>query len=96
MGRPPSRANFLVSHVNGAPSFVRKYRKSWLAQGSSVRRVALASTRKKLCLYKRVLKQLCAPSFGLNVSRPPMILTIGRSNYVLLLLNHSSKFEGEK
>ena len=30
-----------VSHVNGSPSFVRKFRKSSLAQGSSGRRVTL-------------------------------------------------------
>ena len=42
LGRSPFRPSQLfVSHVNGSPSFVRKYRKSWLAQGSSGSRVTL-------------------------------------------------------
>ena len=34
-------SQLFVSHVNGSPSFVRKCMKSWLAQGSSGRRVTL-------------------------------------------------------
>ena len=45
-GNPARRVTLLaeptfVSHVNGSPSFVRKCMKSWLAQGSSGRRVTL-------------------------------------------------------
>ena len=36
----PAEPIFCFS-VDGSPSFVRKYRKSWLAQGSSDRRVTL-------------------------------------------------------
>ena len=40
-GSPFQPSQLFVSHVNGSPSFVRKCRKSWLAQGSSGRRVTL-------------------------------------------------------
>ena len=42
LGRSPFQPSQLfVSHVNGFPSSVKKCRKSWLAQGSSGRRVTL-------------------------------------------------------
>ena len=40
-GSPFQPSQLFVSHVNSSPSFVRKCRKSWLAQGSSGRRVTL-------------------------------------------------------
>ena len=40
-GSPFWTSQLFVSHVNSLSSFVRKYRKSWLAQGSSGRRVTL-------------------------------------------------------
>ena len=48
-GNPARRVTLLaepsfVSHVNGSPSFVRKCMKSWLAQGSSGRRVTQGLT----------------------------------------------------
>ena len=38
---PFQPSQLFVSHVNGSPSFVRKCRKSWLAQGSSGMQVTL-------------------------------------------------------
>ena len=40
-GSPFQPSQLFVCHVNGSPSFVRKCRKSWLAQGSLGRRVTL-------------------------------------------------------
>ena len=40
-GDPGDPSQLFVSHVNGSPSFVRKCMKSWLAQGSSGRRVTV-------------------------------------------------------
>ena len=40
-GSPFQPSQLFVSHVNGSPGFVKKCRKSWLAQGSSGRQVTL-------------------------------------------------------
>ena len=48
---PLKPSQLFVSHVNRSPSFVRKWRKSWLAQGSSGRRV----TRDNSSPFKRGL-----------------------------------------
>ena len=74
----PAEPTFFFFHVNGSASFVRKCRKSWLAQGSSGRRVTLLPGTTFLhikgALVLSFLYSSCLHYFKLNTTNFQLIL----------------------